>query len=98
MSYTGLKPASFSAPNQKKIIPSADDHPTPKPIALAAHFARLHSKPGQTILDPFMGRGWVGSASIPMGRKFIGIEIDAEHFTFACERIENAQRQVRMFA
>ena len=82
----------------KKIIPQADDHPTPKPVELAAHFARLHSKAGEIILDPFMGRGWVGAAVIPMGRKFIGIEIDAEHFSIACERIDNAYRQKRMFA
>jgi len=82
----------------RKIIPSADDHPTPKPPALAAHFARLHTISGDTVLDPFMGRGWVGEAVIPMGRKFIGIEIDSEHFNIACEKVENAQRQERMFA
>ena len=82
----------------RKIIPSANDHPTPKPPALAAHFARLHSQAGDVVLDPFMGRGWVGEAVIPMGRKFVGIEIDAEHFDIACERIDNAYRQKRMFA
>ena len=81
----------------RKIIPQADDHPTPKPPELAAHFIRLHTQDGDTVIDPFMGRGWVGIAAIPMGRKFIGIEIDEEHFTRACERITNAQRQTKLF-
>jgi DNA modification methylase len=32
-----------------------------------------------------------------VGRKFIGIEIEPKYFDIACERIENAQRQQRMF-
>jgi site-specific DNA-methyltransferase (adenine-specific) len=81
-----------------KIIPQSDDHPTPKPAALAAHFTRLHTLAGDTVLDPFMGHGWVGEAVVQMGRKFVGIEIDAEHFARACERVDNAYRQQRMFA
>jgi len=81
----------------RKIIPQAHDHPTPKPVALASHFIGLHSKAGETVLDPFMGRGWVGQAASAMGRRFIGIEIDCEHFDHACERIENAQRQESLF-
>jgi len=82
----------------RKIIPQADDHPTPKPVALASHFIRLHTQATDTVLDPFMGRGWAGQAAIPMGRKFVGIEIDREHFDIACERIDNAYRQTRLFA
>jgi site-specific DNA-methyltransferase (adenine-specific) len=33
-----------------------------------------------------------------LGRQFIGIEIEPKYFDIACERIENAQRQQRMFA
>ena len=31
------------------------------------------------------------------GRKFIGIEIEPKYFDIACRRIEDAQRQQRMF-
>ena len=82
----------------QKIIPTSDDHPTPKPPSLAAHFARLHSRIGDTILDPFMGAGSTGVGVLSMGRKFIGIEIDAHWFDIACERISQAQKQLRMFA
>lgn len=72
----------------RKIIPQADDHPTPKPVELAEHFLGLHTLPGDIVLDPFMGRGWVGMACVRMDRTFWGVEIDQEHFWKAVERIE----------
>ena len=59
------------------IKPSADGHPTPKPVELVTWFARLHSTGTDTILDPFMGSGTTGVACVKLGRKFIGIEIDS---------------------
>lgn len=73
----------------RKIIPQADDHPTPKPVELAAHFVALHSQRGDVVLDPFMGRGWVGIACTRADRRFIGIEIDPEHFWPAVQKIED---------
>jgi DNA modification methylase len=52
----------------------------------------------ETILDPFMGSGTTGVAAVQEGRKFIGIEIDENYFRIACERIERAQNQLRLFA
>jgi site-specific DNA-methyltransferase (adenine-specific) len=77
----------------KKIIPNKDQHPTQKPIALSSHFIGLHSQPGETILDPYMGRGSTGIAALRSGRKFIGIEIDPEHFHKAKELIEKEAAQ-----
>ena len=71
-----------------KIIPRAGDHPTPKPPELAEEFIRLHTLPGETVLDPFMGGGSTGIAAIRLGRKFIGIELEERWFDLACERIE----------
>jgi site-specific DNA-methyltransferase (adenine-specific) len=81
----------------RKIIPSADSHPTPKPPQLASHFAGLHTMHGDVVLDPFMGHGSTGVGVLSMGRKFIGIEIERKYFDIACERIDNAQRQQRLF-
>ena len=72
-------------------------HPTQKPVALMAWcIDRIPT--AQTILDPFMGSGTTGIACANVGRKFIGIEIDPGHFDIACKRIEQAQKQVRLFA
>ncbi len=81
-----------------KIIPQIEDHPTPKPVALFAHFLTLHGKPGDLVLDPFMGHAPVGVAALNAGMRYIGIEVDAAHFAAACTRIENAQRQAPLFA
>ena len=58
----------------------------------------LFSNPGATVADPFMGSGTTGVACAQLGRKFIGIEIERKYFDIACERIDNAYRQQRMFA
>lgn len=76
----------------RKIIPGADDHPTPKPPELAAHFIALHSLPGEWVVDPFMGRGSTGLAALRLGRKFLGIELDPEHFAAAREKLKAAMR------
>lgn len=43
------------------------------------------------VLDPFMGSGTTGVAAIKSGRNFTGIEIDAEYFRIAKDRIEDAK-------
>lgn len=48
------------------------------------------TRPGQRILDPFMGAGTTGVAAISLGRSFIGCDVNAEHATTAQERLEQA--------
>ena len=74
------------------------DHPCPKPLAPFIWIVSKVSEEGGTVADPFMGSGTTGVACMNLGRKFIGIEIEPKYFDIACERIENAQRQGRMFA
>ena len=74
------------------------DHPSQKPIRLMCALVDYMTVAGQRVVDPFMGSGTTGVACMNLGRKFIGIEIEPKYFDIACERIENAQRQIRMFA
>jgi len=53
--------------------------------------------PGGVALDPFMGSGTTGVACAQLGRRFIGIEIEPRYFEIACRRIEDAQRQGKLF-
>lgn len=76
----------------------AGDHPTPKPVPLIARMVGCSTDAGATITDPFMGSGTTGVACALLGRKFIGIEIEPRYFDIACERIDNACRQTRLFA
>ena len=45
------------------------------------------TKPGDVILDPFFGVGTTGAAAKRLGRKFIGIEREAEYLDHAKARI-----------
>lgn len=65
-------------------------HPTPKPVDLLRRLIRNSTKPGQMILDPFMGSGSTGVAAIMEGRRFIGIELDEDYFNIAQGRIGEA--------
>lgn len=71
-------------------------HPTQKPVALMEWC--LGRVSGETVLDPFMGSGTTGVACANLGRKFIGVEIEKRYFDIACERIEAAYAQRRLFA
>lgn len=96
----GLRgPAKFGAGkgNVLSISRSGNpDHPTQKPVLVLEEL--LKGTDSEVICDPFMGSGTTGVACMNLGRKFIGIEIEPKYFDIACERIENAQRQERLFA
>lgn len=70
-----------------KIIPSAQDHPTPKPWQLPAHFLGLHTLPGDLVLDPFNGGGSTAYACKQMGRRYIGIELEKRWLDLTVERL-----------
>ena len=83
--------------NRVELLIDGTDHPTQKPIRLMMWCIDQIRATG-TVLDPFMGSGTTGVACARLGRKFIGIEIERKYFDIACERIDNAYRQKRMFA
>jgi site-specific DNA-methyltransferase (adenine-specific) len=64
-----------------------------KPIALMEYLIRTYSQPGDVVLDNCMGLGSTGVAAIRAGRRFIGMELDAERFTEARRRILAAARR-----
>ena len=74
------------------------EHPTQKPTGIIEPLILHSCRPAGTVLDPFMGSGTTGVACANLGRKFIGIEIERKYFDIACERIEAAYAQGRLFA
>lgn len=70
-----------------KIIPQAQDHPTPKPVELAMWFIQLHTLPGEIVVDPFCGAGSSLRATKDLGRKAIGIEIEEKYCEIAAKRM-----------
>ena len=81
---------------KRHVVSFEKHHPTTKPIELMEFCIKWMGNPA-TILDPFMGSGTTGVAAMQLGRKFIGIEIEPKYFAVASERIENAQRQQKLF-
>ena len=73
-------------------------HPCPKPIKQTLWMVNRACLPGELVLDPFMGSGTTGVACANLGRKFIGIELERKYFDIACERIDAAYSQGRLFA
>ncbi|MBA5779479.1 site-specific DNA-methyltransferase [Stappia sp. F7233] len=73
-------------------IPQRDEtgHPTEKPVLEMERYIRASAKPGETVLDPFMGSGSTGVAAVRAGRRFVGVEIERRWFDAACRRIEAA--------
>ena len=66
-------------PLTKKSEKAFGRHPTQKPEALLERVVLASTNPGDIVLDPFMGSGTTGVAALRHGRRFIGIEMDAEY-------------------
>lgn len=62
-------------------------HPTQKPVELMEYLVKTYTNQGDTVLDNCMGSGTTGVACKNLGRKFIGIEQDANYFEIASKRI-----------
>lgn len=77
--------------------PERVGHPTQKPLRLMRWCLSFLPVEAVTILDPFMGSGTTGVAATEQGGSFIGIEREPKYFDIACKRIEDAQRQGRLF-
>ena len=80
-----------------KVVPQKGDHPTQKPIELMRFFLKVHSKEGQTVIDPFIGSGCTAVACEEMNRKWIGIEINSTYVELAKKRIELKANQGKLF-
>ena len=60
-----------------------DEHPCQLPIHLLERLILMSSDEGDTVLDPFMGTGTTALAAKRLGRKYIGIELDAKYVEIA---------------
>ena len=64
-------------------------HPTQKPVALMEYLIKTYTNKGETVLDFTMGSGTTGVACMNIGRKFIGIELDADIYQVSLSRVTN---------
>lgn len=69
-------------------------HVTQKPVDLLEYLIRTYTNAGETVLDNCMGGGSTGIACLRSGREFIGMELDADAFQIAKDRIEAEQKRL----
>jgi modification methylase len=65
----------------------AKAHSTQKPEALLHRVILASTKKDDVVLDPFFGSGTTGAVARRLGRRFIGIERDADYVALARDRI-----------
>jgi DNA modification methylase len=65
----------WSIPTQ----PFSEAHFAVMPLALAERCILAGCKPGGTVLDPFSGSGTTGLAATKHGRRYVGIDLNAEY-------------------
>lgn len=62
-------------------------HPTQKPLDLMRWLVRTYTRPGDLIVDPFIGGGTTPAAAMIEGRRFWGCERDTRFFRAAKTRL-----------
>jgi site-specific DNA-methyltransferase (adenine-specific) len=67
-------------------------HPTQKPVKLISELIKVHSNPGDIVLDPFMGGGSTAVAAVLSKRDFVGFEIDPNYCDIATKRADEAKK------
>lgn len=62
-------------------------HPAQKPVSVFRWLINAVTQPGELVCDPFAGSGTSGVAAAQLGRRYHGVEIDAEFLKLARERV-----------
>ena len=70
---------------------SNQNHSAVFPVSLPSWFIRLFTRPGDTVLDPFIGSGSTAVAALQLGRHYIGIDTNPEYVELSNQRIQEIQ-------
>lgn len=75
----------FTSP--KKSEKTLGKHPTQKPLGLLERIVLSSTNEGDWVLDPFVGSGTTGVASLKWGRRFIGVDSESSYLDIAVGRL-----------
>lgn len=67
-------------------------HSAAFPRELPAWFITLFTEEGDVVLDPFIGSGTTGIASLQSNRRFIGIELNQQYVSLAKSSLQRIQQ------
>jgi DNA modification methylase len=65
----------------------SDEHPTMKPVELVSRTLLNSSRPGDVVLDPFLGSGTTAVAAEQTGRCCVALEIEPKYVAVSLERL-----------
>lgn len=64
-------------------------HPSQKPLALVERIVLSSSRPGDLVLDPFLGSGTTALSCEMHGRRWLGIEANSDYVALANRRLSD---------
>ena len=79
----------WDIPNVKAQHVEKTDHPCQFPVAIPRRLVKALTPKDGLVLDPFMGSGTSGVATILEGRRFVGAELSLEYYDIATDRIKS---------
>lgn len=82
--YSGKEYVPTGMANKRSVwtvptVPFSEAHFAVYPPDLIRPCVRAGSEPGDTVLDPFSGSGTTGMVATEEGRKYVGIDLNAEY-------------------
>ncbi|MEG0933568.1 MAG: site-specific DNA-methyltransferase [Lachnospiraceae bacterium] len=82
----------WEIPNVKAKHVEKTEHPCQFPVVIPQRLIRALTSPNGLVLDPFMGSGTTGVASVVEGRRFVGAEIQGNYYSITANRIMEAMQ------
>lgn len=71
-----------------------EKHVCPLQLDVIENCLRLHSKPGDVVMDPFNGIGSTGYQAVKMMRRYIGFELKPEYAEASDRNLREAERSI----
>ena len=68
-------------------MPENTPHPTQKPERLVERILLASSRPGDWVVDPFLGSGTTAVVSRKLGRRFAGVDLNPDYIRLALKRL-----------
>lgn len=75
-------------PSLKGLSEEKVGHPSQKPITLINHLVESGSRPGDLVIDPFLGSGTTAESCERLGRRWLGIESHPAYAAMAEKRLQ----------
>lgn len=73
-------------------------YPTQKPLGVLERIIKVHTEPGDTVLDFFAGSGTTGEAAARLGRRFVLVDQHSDAIAIMQERLAEWEPELEVHA